>query len=160
MQTLAAVATIRISSWVIVVSAARCGQIVERVGRRDTIPPTCVTGAVLAPSLLSFPGARLAASLAFGLEPAGVIRAMAGQAVAPERRAFAMRLFVTIYVDVRTASPPVAGWLLDRTGAPARAMAFGAALFAAMIPATIAFRLLGATPRRPSTGVEVSIVSG
>ena len=66
--------------------------------------------------------------------------------VAPERRAFGMGIFFTTYYAIMSASPPVAGWLLDRTGAPENAMAFGAALFAAVIPATIAFRRLKIIP--------------
>ena len=145
MGTLAAASVISVGSWVMILSGALCGQLVDRVGRRDIVIATCMCGAVLALALLTVPGAGLVASLAFGLigmAPAGVIMALAGQAVAPERRAFGMGVFFTIYYAAMTAGPPLAGWLLDRTGAPGSAIAFGAALFAAVIPATIAFRLL------------------
>ena len=90
-------------------------------------------------------GAGLAASLIFGLVgmvPAGVIIALAGQAVAPERRAFGMGVFFTVYYAIMTASPPVAGWILDRSGAPDGAIHFGAALFALVLPAAMLFRVL------------------
>ena len=104
-----------------------------------------MTAAVLALMLLSLHGAGLAASLLFGLvgmAPAGVIMALAGQAVAPERRAFGMGVFFTVYYAIMTASPPIAGWLLDRTGAPDSAILFGAALFALVFPVTVLFRML------------------
>ena len=104
-----------------------------------------MTGAVLALMLLGVNGAGLAASLLFGLlgmAPAGVIMALAGQAVAPERRAFGMGVFFTVYYAIMTASPPVAGWLLDRTGAVGSPILFGAALFVLVVPAAILFRML------------------
>ncbi len=104
-----------------------------------------MTGAVLALMLLSLPGAGLAASLLFGLvgmAPAGVIMALAGQAVAPERRAFGMGVFFTVYYAIMTASPPVAGWLLDQTGASDSAILFGTALFALVFPVAVLFRML------------------
>jgi MFS family permease len=76
-----------------------CGQIVDRFGRREIILAVCMASAVLALMPLSVPGAGLAASLIFGLigmAPAGVIMALAGQAVAPERRAFGMGIFLTV----------------------------------------------------------------
>ena len=68
--------------------------------------------------------------------------ALAGQAVAPERRAFGMGVFFTVYYAIMTASPPVAGWLLDRTGAPDSAILFGATLFALVFPVALLFRVL------------------
>jgi len=150
MGTLAAASVISVGSWLMILSGTVCGQIADQCGRRETILAVCMTGAVLALMLLSLPGAGLAASLLFGLvgmAPAGVIMALAGQAVAPERRAFGMGVFFTVYYAIMTASPPVAGWLLDRTGAPDSAILFGAALFALVFPAAILFRMLktGAT---------------
>lgn len=81
------------------------------------------------------------------MAPAGVIMALAGQAVASERRAFGMGIFFTIYYAIMAASPPVAGWLLDRSGTPSAAILFGATLFAIVLPAAILFRTLEAKPR-------------
>jgi MFS family permease len=147
MDTLAAASVISVGSWLMILSGAACGQIADRFGQRETILAVCMASAVLALMLLSLPGAGLAASLLFGLvgmAPAGVIMALAGQAVAPERRAFGMGVFFTIYYAIMTASPPVAGWLLDRAGAPDAAILFGAALFALVLPAAVLFRRLGA----------------
>ena len=145
MDTLAAASVISVGSWLMILSGTACGQIADRFGRRETILAICMAGAVLALMLLKLPGAGLAASLLFGLvgmAPAGVIMALAGQAVAPERRAFGMGVFLTVYYAILTASPPVAGWLLDRTGAPDSAIIFGAALFALVLPVAVLFRLI------------------
>lgn len=152
MGALGAASVISVGSWLMVLSGAACGQIADRVGQRLVIIAVCMTGAVLALTLLRLPGAGLTASLLFGLvgmAPAGVIMALAGQAVAPERRAFGMGVFYTAYFAIMTASPPLAGWLLDRTGAPDSAIFFGAVLFACVVPAAVVFRTL---TNRPATG--------
>ncbi|SEB04161.1 CynX/NimT family MFS transporter [Rubrimonas cliftonensis] len=146
MGALAAASIISVGSWLMILSGTACGWIADRFGRRDAILAVCMAAAVLALMLLSLPGAGLAASLLFGLvgmAPAGVIMALAGQAVAPERRAFGMGIFFTVYYAVMSASPPIAGWLLDRTEAPDGAILFGAALFALVLPAAVLFRFLG-----------------
>lgn len=145
MGTLAAASVISVGSWLMILSGAACGQIADRFGRRETILTVCMAGAVLALMLLSLPGAGLPASLIFGLvgmAPAGVIVALAGQAVAPQRRAFGMGVFFTVYYAIMTASPPVAGWIFDRTGAPDGAIFFGAVLFALVLPAAVLFRII------------------
>jgi predicted MFS family arabinose efflux permease len=145
MGTLAAASVISVGSWLMILSGAACGQIADRFGRRETILAICMAGAIAALTLLSLPGAGLAASLLFGLvgiAPAGIIMALAGQAVAPERRAFGMGVFFTVYYAIVTASPPVAGLILDRSGAPEGAILFGAALFALVLPAALLFRML------------------
>ena len=55
----------------------------------------------------------------------------------PERLAFGMGVFFTVCYAIMTASPPVAGWLLDRTGAPDSTILFGAALFALVVPVAV-----------------------
>lgn len=142
---LAAASVISVGSWLMILSGTACGQIADRFGRRETILAICMAGAVLALMLLGRPGAGLTASLLFGLvgmAPAGVIMALAGQAVAPERRAFGMGVFFTIYYIIMTASPPIAGRLLDRTGAPDSPILFGALLFALVFPVAVLFQML------------------
>ncbi len=145
MTTLAAASVISAGSWLMILSGAACGQIVDRFGRREVILTVCMAGAIMSLMLLSIPGAGLAASLLFGLlgmAPAGVIMALAGQAVAPERRAFGMGLFFTIYFAIMAAGAPVAGWIIDRTGAPGDAILFGAVLFALVLPVAVLFRII------------------
>jgi MFS family permease len=145
MGALAAASVISVGSWLMILSGAACGQIVDRFGRRDTVLGVCMAGSIAALMLLSLPGAGLAASLLFGLigmAPAGVIMALAGQAVEPERRAFGMGVFFTIYYAIMFASPPAAGWILDWTGGPDGAILFGAALFGLVLPLALAFGIM------------------
>ena len=147
MGVLAAASVISVGSWVMILSGAACGQLADRFGRRETILAVCMAGAVVALMLLRLPGAGLSASLLFGLvgmAPAGVIMALAGQAVAPERRALGVGVFFTVYYAIMTSSPPLAGWILDRTGAPDGAILLGALLFALVLPAALLFRRLKA----------------
>jgi len=149
---LAAAGVISVASWVMIFSGAICGQIADRFGRRNTILAVCMTGAIVGLSLLSVPGAGLAASLFIGLlgvAPAGIIMALAGEAMRPEQRAFGMGVFFTIYFAIMMASPPIAGAILDATGNPGAAIAFGMILFAAVVPAALAFRWI-------KTGAEIT----
>lgn len=73
------------------------------------------------------------------MAPAGVIIALSGRAVAPERRTSGMGVFYTIYYAIMTAAPPVARWIFDRTGGPKGAIVFGAGLFALVLPAVLLF---------------------
>ncbi len=81
------------------------------------------------------------------MAPAGVIIALSGQAVAPERRAFGMGVFYTIYYAIMTAAPPTAGWIFDRTGGARGAILFGACLFALVLPAAMLIRKLKVVPK-------------
>jgi hypothetical protein len=104
-----------------------------------------MAGAVLALMLLSRPGAGLTASLLFGflgMAPAGVILALAGQAVPLERRAFGMGVFFTVHYTIITASPPIVGRLLDRAGAPDGAILFWALLLAPVFPVALLIQML------------------
>jgi predicted MFS family arabinose efflux permease len=146
---LAAAFVISVGSWAIIASGAACGRIADRFRQPEAIIAVCMAGAVLALLLLSLPGAGLAASLLFGLvgmAPAGVIMALAGQAVAAERRALGMGVCFTVYYAMMTVSPPIAGALLDRTGAPDSAILFGAGLFAVVLPAALLFGKLKTGP--------------
>jgi predicted MFS family arabinose efflux permease len=149
---LAAASIISVGSWIMIASGTICGQIADRLGHTNRILAVTMTGAVAALLLLSVPGAGLGASLLFGLvgmAPAGVIIALAGQAVAVERRAFGMGVFLTIYYAIITLAPPLAGWIFDRTGAPDGAIVLGVALFALVLPATMMFQFIKSRPVGP-----------
>ena len=51
-----------------------------------------------------------------GMAPAGVIIALSGRAMPPERRAFGMGVYYIGYFFFCTVSPIAAGWLFDQTG--------------------------------------------
>jgi MFS family permease len=144
---LKAAAVISVGSWLMILSGAVCGQIADRFGRRDTILAVCMTAAAASLALLGLPGGGLAASLLFGLvgmAPAGVIMALAGEAMRPDQRAFGMGVFFTVYHAIMMASPPVAGAILDATGAITGPILLGMVLFAAVVPAALGLRWLKA----------------
>lgn len=143
---------ISVGSWLMIFSGALCGQIADRFGRRDTILAVCMIGAVVALALLSVPGAGLPASLLFGLigmAPAGVIMSLAGQAMHPERRAFGMGVFFTVYYAIMMAAPPLAGALFDATGNASRSLLIGIILFASVVPVALVFRFLKSSSTTP-----------
>jgi MFS family permease len=138
---LEAAGIISIASWLMILSGAACGQLVDRMGRRNQVLTICMAGAVASLLLLQVDGAGLLASVLFGLigmAPAGVIMALAGEAVPPERRAFGMGAFFTIYYAIMTAGPPIVGWLYDSWGTT-MPLLFAALLFLAVLPAVLAF---------------------
>jgi len=149
-SAIAAAGVISVGSWLMIGSGALCGQIVDRFGRRDTVLAVCMSGAVLALALLSVPGGGLAASLLFGLvgmAPAGVIMALAGQALRPVVRAFGMGIFFTIYYAIMMATPPIAGALLDATGKAQSPIWLAMVLFASVVPLALAFTCLKSRPK-------------
>jgi len=152
---LGAASIISVGSWIMIGSGTICGQIADRLGHTNRILAITMLAAIAALLLLLVPGAGLSASLLFGLvgmAPAGVIIAMAGQAVAAERRAFGMGVFLTIYYAIITLAPPLAGWIVDRTGSPDGAILVGGALFALVLPAAMLFRAIKSRPLAPSDG--------
>lgn len=146
---IAAAGVISVGSWLMIVSGAVCGQVVDRFGRRNLVLTICMAGAIVSLLLLNLPGAGLGASLLFGLigmAPAGVIMAMSGQALRPQIRAFGMGIFFTIYYAIMLFTPPVAGALLDATGSTQGPIWLAIILFASVVPLTIAFQYFKTQP--------------
>ena len=144
---ISAASVISVGSWLMILSGTICGIIADRFGRRDTILLVCMTSAVIALFLLRVPGAGLPASLLFGLlamAPAGVIMSLAGQAMRPERRAFGMGVFYSVYYAIMTAAPPISGAIYDVRNHPEDALLFGMILFATVVPAAFAFKYIKA----------------
>ena len=139
----AAAGVISIGSWIMIVSGALCGQIVDRFGGRNIVLTVCMGGAIFSLLLLSVPRAGLGASLLFGLiamAPAGVIMAMSGQAMRPQVRAFGMGIFFTVYYAIMLVTPPVAGAIRDATGNAEGPIWLAIMLFALAIPLAVAFQ--------------------
>lgn len=127
-----AVAEVSLASWVMIFSGSLCGWIADRTGRRAVIMYVCAAVAVVALMLLRFPSYAILSSLLFGLigmASAGVIMALTGEAMAPQRRAFGMGVFFTVYFVILTLAPPMAGWLFDRHADPQSPIFFAALLF-------------------------------
>ncbi|AEI94770.1 CynX/NimT family MFS transporter [Roseobacter litoralis] len=148
-SAIAAAGIISIGSWIMIFSGAACGQIVDRFGGRNIVLAVCMGGAIAALLLLNLPGAGFGASLLFGLigmAPAGVIMAMAGQAMRPQVRAFGMGIFFTVYYAIMLFTPPVAGAILDATGNAQGPMWLAMVLFATVVPLGIAFQFFKGAP--------------
>ncbi len=146
---IAAAGIISIGSWIMIFSGAVCGQIVDRFGGRNLVLAVSMGGAVAALFLLGQTGTGVAASILFGLigmAPAGVIMAMAGQAMRPQVRAFGMGMFFTVYYAIMWITPPVAGAILDVTGNPEGPLLLAMILFLAVVPLGFAFQFLKGAP--------------
>jgi MFS family permease len=136
-----AAAVISLASWVMIISGPVGGRIADRSGRRGPILYVCAAVAVASLLLLQQTSLAVALSLLFGLfggAPAGIIMALTGEAMAPQRRAFGMGVFFSLYFVILTLAPPLAGWLFDRSADP-----FGPVLFAALLfcGAAVLYRL-------------------
>jgi predicted MFS family arabinose efflux permease len=140
-----AAAIVSIGSWVMIFSGAAWGRIADRSGRHDLIMYVCTAIGVVTLLLWQYTGLAPWLSLLvglFGVAPAGIIMALTGQAMAPQRRAFGMGVFFTLYFVILTLAPPLAGWLYDHTSDAFSPMLFSAALFGAAALVYRAFRVL------------------
>jgi len=140
----AAIPMVSAASALMMISIPLSGVIADRSGRPDAVLYFC--SAVAVACLLALPYAPFAilACVLFGLigmGPAGVIMALTGQAMSPARRAFGMGVFSTIYYAITAPAPALAGWLVDRSGAPRDALILAAVLFALTMLANLAFRV-------------------
>ncbi|SRR5579871_1950107 len=141
---LSAAATISLTSWVMLGSGALCGQIADRTGRFDLVLYVCLAVGVAALFALQATAYATAWSLIFGLvglAPAGIIMALTGEAVAKERRAFGIGVFLSAYYLIVAPAPAIAGRLFDTTHWAFGAILFAIALMALAGIANFAFRL-------------------
>src|SRR5262249_24192610 len=135
-----AASTVSMASWVMIVSGAACGQIADRTGRSDLILYLCLAIAMASLALLPHVGWALPPRLAFGLvgmAPAGLIMALTGTAMAPQKRAFGMGLFFSIYFLLVAPAPAIAGWLYDKSGDAFAPILFAIGLFVLTIAGNV-----------------------
>ena len=140
-----ALSIISLASWVMIFSAAICGQISDRSGKPDLILYVCMGVAVAVFALLPLIEFAVPLSLVFGLigaAPAGVIMALTVEAMVAEKRAFGMAVFISIAALMMAAAPGIAGWLFDQSGDPYWPILFGAALLVLTAASNVAFRAL------------------
>lgn len=141
---LEAASIVSLASWVMIFSGAACGQLADRTGRSDLILSVCLGCAMISLALLSHVGWAVPLSLLFGLvgmAPAGLIMALTGAAMAPQKRAFGMGIFFSAYFVVTAPAPAIAGWFFDRSHDPFLPILFAIALFALTLAANFAFRI-------------------
>jgi MFS family permease len=149
-STFQAAAVISLASWVMIISGAICGQLADRTGKSDAILYGCLLVAMLSLALLPQTSLAIPVALAFGLvgmAPAGLIMALTSQAVAPQRRAFGMGVFFSIFFLFTAPTPTIAGWLYDRSGDPFQPILLGIVMFGLTILANVTFRMAQRVPR-------------
>jgi len=140
-----AAATISLASWVMLFSGAVCGQVADRTNKPDLILYCCLAVGIGSLLMLPMTEYALGSSLGFGLfgmAPAGVIMALTGQAMAPERRAFGMGVFFSSYFLIVAPAPGIAGWLFDATANSYWPIVFASSLFFLTGLFNVLFRLV------------------
>ena len=93
LDRLAAASTVSLSSWVILFSAAACGQLADRTGHSTLILATGLVCAMVILFLLPHTDWAVPLAVGFGLlgmAPAGLIMALTERAMAAQKRAFGM----------------------------------------------------------------------
>jgi len=136
-------AVVSVVSWVLIVSVPLGASIAERVGHPMSTMVIFLVLAAAAFALLPFAGGSLALMAAIGLlfgPPAGLIMALAGQSVAPERRALAMGVYFTMYYVGMGVVPGIAGFARDVTGSAAAPIWLSVAMMLLTVVSLIAFR--------------------
>lgn len=148
-----AAAIISLASWVMIFSGAIGGRIADRSGRGALMFYLCCGVGVAALLLLRQTAWAVPLSLVFGLAggaPAGVIMALTGEAMAPQRRAFGMGVFFSTYFVLLSLGPPLAGGLYDARSEPFVPIQFAVVLFVGAALAFWLFRRLKAGALRTS----------
>jgi len=143
MSALTAASIISLASWVMILSGTLVGQLADRFGRADLILRACLMGGMASLALLPLLDWAIPLSLAYGLigvAPAGLIMALTGQAMAPQKRAFGMGVFFSAWFLMTAPAPAIAGWLRDRTGDAYASMIFAIAMISLTIASYFAFR--------------------
>ncbi|MEH6547623.1 MAG: MFS transporter [Sneathiella sp.] len=143
-DTLTALGTISIASWMMIFTISMFGYLSDRTGKPDVIIYFCMGVAVISLALLIYTPFGLSSTLLFGfagIAPAGVIMSLTGVAMKPENRAIGMGLFFTIYFVLQALAPPIGGWLFDLTESANWPIVFAMGLFACTALATYLFQV-------------------
>ena len=133
-STLQAASTTSSASWAMLFSIVAGGLVADRTGKPELVLYACVTVAVISTLALYWTNYALPASILFGLigaAPAGIIMALASEAIQPQNRALGMGVFFSLYFLLVAPAPVIAGWLVDHSGSAWAAIIFTAILFAA-----------------------------
>lgn len=138
-----AASILSLASWVMIFSGALCGLLADRTRRPDVILAFCLCCAMASLALLPQVGWAVPVSLLFGLlgvAPAGIIMALTGEAMGPQKRAFGMGVFLSVFFLLTGPAPALAGWLYDRTGDPFAPILVAIAMFGLALVSHVAFR--------------------
>jgi len=142
--SLQAASTTSSASWAMMISIVVGGVVADRTGRPEVVLYLCVVVAVVSLLSLYWTDFALPASVLFGLigaAPAGIIMALASEAIEPQNRALGMGIFFSFYFLLMAPAPVLAGWLVDYSDSAWLAMVFAATLFVATAACYAAFRI-------------------
>ncbi len=136
-------------SWVVIPALPLGAWLVERIGRPYRTMIRCFLASALAiwfvpivnPSLPLFTLIGLLLAL-----PAGLIMALPGKSVRPERLAIAMGIYFTCHYGGIGLLSAVAGYTRDLTGSPAAPIWFAGAMLIAATLMLVQYRLLHSRP--------------
>ena len=136
-------------SWVVIPALPLGAWLVERIGRPYRTMIRCFLASALAiwfvpivsPSLPLFTLIGLLLAL-----PAGLIMALPGKSVRPERLAIAMGIYFTCHYGGIGLLSAIAGYTRDLTGSPAAPIWFAGAMLIAATLMLVQYRLLYARP--------------
>jgi len=143
-----AASIVSLASWAMLFSGAVCGYIADRTGRPDLILYVCLGVAMASLALMPNVAWAVPLCLAFGLigmSPPGLIVALTGAAMAPEKRAFGMGIYYSAYFLMVAPTPAVAGWLYDWSGDVFVPILLAIAMFVPTFVANVAFRVVQRT---------------
>jgi len=143
-----AASIVSLGSWAMIFSGAMCGYVADRTGRPDLILYVSLCVAMAALALMPNVAWAVPICVAFGLigmSPPGLIVALTGAAMAPEKRAFGMGIYYSAYFLMVAPMPALAGWLYDRSGDVFVPILLAITMFALTFAANIAFRVVQRT---------------
>ena len=133
MSAVEAAFVVSLASWLAMISLPGAGAVADRFKIPETIMYCGMATAVIGILGLPIEGLGLIVCVVLGLigfAPGGLAVALTGAAMAPERRAFGMGIFQTIFFLVTAAAPLAGGLLLDATGSLYGPLGLAAALMA------------------------------
>ena len=144
-----------LASWTIIPAIALGGLLLDRMGHATALMISSL--AALALSILLMPSTSSFALIAFmgavGGLPCGAMLVLPAEVLRPESRGPGMGIFYTWYYVGMAVLIPVAGYVRDLTGDPAKPLTFAGCLVLAAIAVLVLFRLLEhrhGLPFRPS----------
>jgi MFS family permease len=136
-------------SWVVIPALPLGAWLAERIGRPYRTMVRCFLGAALAIWLITAVGASIPIFVVTGLLlalPAGLIMALPGKSVRPERLAIAMGIYFTCHYGGIGLLSAIAGYTRDVTGDPAAPLWFAGAMLILATLMLLQYRLLYARP--------------
>jgi MFS family permease len=136
-------------SWVVIPALPLGAWLAERIGRPYRTMIRCFLGAALAIWFVPAVGASLLVFTLIGLLlalPAGLIMALPGKSVRPERLAIAMGIYFTCHYGGIGLLSAMAGVTRDVTGSPAAPLWFAGAMLILATAMLLQYRLLHTRP--------------